>query len=85
MATAKQFQGSERREESLERTARETHAAGASAVHRCRFERAQDRLEAAERVLPTTTRVIPMHARVGAARSELHVIQSQLRLRGLLE
>ena len=50
------------------------------------LERAQDRLEAAERRIANDHTGNP-NARAGLerARSELHVIQSQLRLRGLLE
>jgi hypothetical protein len=51
------------------------------------LERAQDRVEAAERRIANDHKGNPNRARTGLerAQSELHVIQSQLRLRGLLE
>jgi hypothetical protein len=51
------------------------------------LERAQERVEAAERRIANDHTGNPNRARAGLerARSELHVIQSQLRLRGLLE
>ena len=51
------------------------------------LERAQDRVEAAERRIANNHTSDPNRARAGLKRAqlELHVIESQLRLRGLLE
>jgi hypothetical protein len=51
------------------------------------LERAQDRVEAAERRIANNHTSNPNRGRAGLERAqlELHVIESQLRLRGLLE
>jgi hypothetical protein len=51
------------------------------------LERARDRVEAAKRRIDNDRTNNPNRARVGLERAqlELHVIESQLRLRGLLE
>ena len=51
------------------------------------LERARDRVEAAERRIDNDRTNNPNRGRVGLERAqlELHVIESQLRLRGLLE
>jgi hypothetical protein len=51
------------------------------------LERAQDRVEAAERRIANDHTSNPIRARAGLkrARLELHDIESQIRLRGLLE
>jgi hypothetical protein len=51
------------------------------------LERAQDRVEAAERRIANDHTSNPTRARAGLERAqlELHVIESQLRSRGLLE
>ena len=51
------------------------------------LERAQDRVEAAERRIAHNHTSNPNRGRAGLERAqlELHVIESQLRLRGLLE
>ena len=51
------------------------------------LERAQDRVEAAERRIANDHTSNPIRARAGLERAqlELHDIESQLRLRGLLE
>ena len=61
---------------------------GATAIHRCRLgARARYRVAAAERRIDNDHTSNPNRGRAGLERAqlELHIIESQLRLRGLLE
>ena len=80
-------QGGHPRQEGGEGTAQETHAAEASAVHLADWERARERVAAAERRIDNDRTNNPNWGRAGLERAqlELSVIMSQLRLRGLLE
>jgi len=80
-------QGGHPRQEGGEGTAQETHAAEASAIHHSDWERARDRVAAAERRIDNDRTNNPNWGRAGLERAqlELSVIMSQLRLRGLLE
>jgi hypothetical protein len=81
-------QGGHPRQEGGEGTAQETHAAEASAVHTIAdWERARERVAAAERRIDNDRTNNPNWGRAGLERAqlELSVIMSQLRLRGLLE
>ena len=87
MRTAKQLKAAILDQEGVEGTAQETHAAGASTVHRCRpgaRTRPGRGGGAPNRQRPHEQ---SNRGRAGLERAqlELHVIESQLRLRGLLE
>ena len=80
-------QGGHLRQEGGEGTAQETHAAEASQYTIADLERARDRVAAAERRIDNDRKNNPNRGRAGLERAqlELSVIESQLRLRGLLE
>jgi hypothetical protein len=75
------------RQEGGEGTAQETHATGPRQYTVVDLERARDRVAAAERRIDNDRKRKPNRGRAGLerARLELSVIESQLRLRGLLE
>src|SRR2546428_2693694 len=80
-------QGGHPRQEGGEGTAQETHAAKPRQYTIADFERARDRVAAAERRIDNDRTNNPNRGRAGLERAqlELSVIESQLRLRGLLE
>ena len=86
MAHGEAAQGGHPRQEGGEGTTQETHAAEASDTI-ADWERARDRVAAAERRIDNDRTNNPSWGRAGLERAqlELSVIMSQLRLRGLLE
>jgi hypothetical protein len=74
-------------QEGAEGAAQETHAAGASSVHGCRPGARARPVAAAERRIDNDRTNNPNRGRAGLERAqlELHIVDSQLRLRGLLE
>jgi hypothetical protein len=87
MATAKQLKAAIRAGRASKRPRRKRMRPEPRQYTVADLERARDRVEAAERRIDNDRTNNPNRGRTGLERAqlELHVIESQLRLRGLLE
>ncbi len=86
MTTAKQLKAPTLARRASKGPTQQTHAAGASPVHRCRPGARTGPSRGAERRIDNDRTNNPDRGRAGLERAQLevHVIETQLRLRGIL-